>query len=56
VDSKDGKLWKKSMVEEMKTLEKNESWDLVEFSTRRNPIRRKWVFKKMLNAEGKVEK
>jgi hypothetical protein len=28
----------------------------VEFSTGRNPIGRKWVFKKKLNAEGKVEK
>ena len=40
----------------MATLDKNEAWDLVEFPTRINPIRRKWVFKKNLNAEGKVEK
>jgi hypothetical protein len=44
------------MVEEMEVLEKNEAWDLVEFPTRRNLIRNKWVFKKKLNAEGKVEK
>jgi hypothetical protein len=56
MDSKDGKLWKKTMVEEMETLEKNEAWDLVEFPTRRNIIGNKWVFKKKLNAKGKVEK
>jgi hypothetical protein len=56
VDSEDGKLWKKAMVEEMTTLDKNEAWDLVELSTGRNPIGNKWVFKKKLNAEGKVEK
>jgi hypothetical protein len=56
MDLEDGKLWKKAMVEEMTTLDKNEAWDLVEFSTRRNPIGNKWVFKKKLNAEGKVEK
>jgi hypothetical protein len=56
VDSEDGKLWKKSMVKEMEALDKNESWDLVELSSRRNPIGRKWVFKKKLNVEGKVEK
>jgi hypothetical protein len=56
VDSEDGKLWKKAMVEEMTSLDKNEAWDLVELSTGRNPIGRKWVFKKKLNAEGKVEK
>jgi hypothetical protein len=44
------------MVEEMETLEKNQAWDLVELTTKRNPICNKWVFKKKLNAEGKVEK
>jgi hypothetical protein len=44
------------MDEEMAALDKNESWDLVEFPTGRNPIGRKWEFKKKLNAEGKVEK
>ena len=53
VDSEDGNLW---MEEEMASLDKNEAWDLVEFPTGRNPIGRKWVFKKKLNAKGKVEK
>ena len=44
------------MVDEMSSLHKNEAWDLVDFMTRRNPIRRKWVFKKKMNVEGKVEK
>jgi hypothetical protein len=56
VDLEDGKLWKKAMDEEMEALDKNEAWDLVEFSTGRNPIHNKWVFKKKLNGEGKVEK
>ena len=44
------------MVEEMTALDKNEAWDLVEFSTRIHSIGNKWVFKKKLNAKGKVEK
>jgi hypothetical protein len=56
VESNDGKLWKKAMDEEMTSLDKNEAWDLVELSNGRNPIGYKWVFKKKLNAEGKVEK
>jgi hypothetical protein len=44
------------MEEEMASLDKNEAWDLVELPTGRNPIGSKWVFKKKLNAEGKVEK
>jgi hypothetical protein len=43
------------MEEEMASLDKNEAWDLVEFPTGRNPIGSKWIFKKKLNAEGKVE-
>ena len=56
MDSEDGKLWTKAMVEEMTALDKNQAWDLVELSTRRKPIGNKWVFKKKMNAEGKVEK
>jgi len=56
VDSEDENLWKKAMDEEMTALDKNEASDLVELSTGRNPIGSKWVFKKKLNAEGKVEK
>jgi hypothetical protein len=41
VHSEDGKIWKKAMNEEMTSLDKNEAWDLVELSTKRNPIGRK---------------
>jgi hypothetical protein len=44
------------MDEEMEALDKNEAWDLVELLTVRNCIGNKWVFKKKLNAEGKMEK
>eukprot|EP00253_Pinus_taeda_P008380 PITA_08380 len=56
MDSKDGKLWKEAMVDEMAYLHKNEVWDLVELPAGRKPIGRKWVFKKKINVEGKVEK
>ena len=56
VDLQDGKLQKEAMVDEMASLHKNEAWDLVELSARRKPIGSKWVFKKKMNVEGKVEK
>ena len=56
VYSEDPNLWKRAINEEMASLDKNAAWDLVELPTRRNPIGSKWVFKKKLNAEGKVEK
>jgi hypothetical protein len=40
----------------MESLDKNDSWHLVDFPSGRNPFGSKWVFKKNLNAEGKVEK
>ena len=56
MDSEDGKLWKKAMVDEMASLHKNEAWDLVELLVGKKPFGSKWVFKKKTNAEGKVEK
>ena len=44
------------MVDEMESLHKNEAWDLVDFPDGRKPIGRKWVFKKKMKVEGKVEK
>jgi hypothetical protein len=37
VDSTEGRLWKDAMVEEMESLHKNETWDLVELPSGRNP-------------------
>jgi hypothetical protein len=56
VNSEDSKLWKKAMVEEMDTLDKNEAWDIVEFPSGRKYFGRKWLFKNKFNAQGKVEK
>ena len=56
VDSEDGKLSKEAMVDEMASLHKNETWNLVELSAGRKPIGSNWVFKKKTNSEGKVEK
>jgi hypothetical protein len=51
VDSEDVKFWKKAMVEEIITLDKNEALDLIEFPTIINLAGNKWVFKKKLNAK-----
>jgi hypothetical protein len=56
VNSTEGKLWKEAMVEEMESLHKNETWDLVKLPNGRKPIGSKWVFKKKLNATGQVKK
>eukprot|EP00253_Pinus_taeda_P023764 PITA_23764 len=56
VDLEDGKLWKEAMVDEMASLYKNETWDLVELLVGRKPIGSKWMFMKKTNSEGKVDK
>jgi hypothetical protein len=56
VDSAKGKLWKDVMVEDMESLHKNETWDLVKLPSGRNIVGRKWVFKKNMNAAEQVEK
>jgi hypothetical protein len=56
VDSTKGKLWKETMVEEMESLYKNETWDLVKLPSGRNLVGSKWVFKKKMNVAGQVEK
>ena len=44
------------MDEEMDSLDKNEAWNLVQLPARRKSVGSKWLFKKKLNAEGKVDK
>jgi hypothetical protein len=56
VDSTEGKIWKDAMVEEMESLHKNETWDLVKLPSGRNHVGIKWVFKKKMNAASEVEK
>jgi hypothetical protein len=41
VESAEGKLWKDSMVEEMESLHKNETWDLVKLPSGTNHVDRK---------------
>jgi hypothetical protein len=55
VDSEKGKRWKDTMVEEMESLHKNETWDLVKLPSGRNLVSSKWVFKKKMNVVGQVE-
>jgi hypothetical protein len=56
VDSKDGKILKKGHGQRNGIVGQECDCDLVEFPSGRNPIGNKWLFKKKLNIEGKVEK
>ena len=52
MDLQDSKHWKKGMVEEMDSLGRNKTCDLVEFSIGRKYICSKWDFKFDINDLG----
>lgn len=45
-----------SMNEEIATLKKNVTWDLVPFPEGQTPVGYKWVFKKKMGPNGSIEK
>ena len=48
--------WKKSMDDEIESLKKNNTWDVVPKPPDANIVSCKWVFKTKRNAEGNVER
>ena len=56
VDDADSKIWKKAMEEEMDSLAKNNTWDLVELPEGRSVVGCKWVFKLKRKVDGSIER
>lgn len=50
------KTWRKAMKEELVSIEKNETWELVELPANKRPISVKWVFKVKLNPNGSISR
>jgi hypothetical protein len=48
--------WKKSMKEELDSLERNKTWDLVELPKDRKVVGCKWVYKLKKGVDDKVER
>jgi Reverse transcriptase (RNA-dependent DNA polymerase) len=44
------------MQEEMKAIEKNDTWELTTLPKGHKPIGVKWVYKKKMNVQGEVER
>lgn len=49
-------VWKKAMDEELASIERNDTWDLMEHPTGKKVIGLKWVYKTKFDAQGKVQK
>jgi hypothetical protein len=48
--------WQKAMLEEVKSIEKNGTWEMVDLPEGKNAIGLKWVFKTKFAADGSLQK
>ena len=48
--------WRNAMDEEIKAIEKNNTWELTTIPKEQKPIGVKWVFKAKKNAKGEIER
>jgi len=48
--------WVQAMKQEIDSIEKNKTWDLVDLSRHKKSIGVKWVYKTKLNEKGQIEK
>jgi len=55
-DAIKNRKWIEAMDEEMNSIERNKTWDLVELLKGKEVIGVKWVYKTKCNAEGKIER
>ena len=55
-DTLDNPKWKVAMAEEMKALQKNDTWELVELPKGKKTIGCKWLFTMKHKVDGSVER
>ncbi|RLN35645.1 uncharacterized protein C2845_PM03G19300 [Panicum miliaceum] len=53
-EAKQNPKWHEAMLEELRALEKNRTWDLVKLPVGKKAVSCKWVFTVKQNAEGKT--
>ncbi|CAI7818951.1 unnamed protein product, partial [Closterium sp. NIES-54] len=56
LESSDAEEWKNAMESELKSIEENGTWELVELPEGRKAITSKWLFKIKSDADGKIER
>ncbi|KAK2443673.1 putative mitochondrial protein [Trifolium repens] len=55
-DALQSSVWKSSMIDELKSIEKNQTWELVKLPNGKKTIDLKWVYKTKLNPDGSISK
>ncbi|CAI7796305.1 unnamed protein product [Closterium sp. NIES-53] len=56
LERSDAEEWKKVMESELKSIEENSTWELVELPEGRKAITSKWLFKIKSDVDGKIER
>ncbi|CAI7874461.1 unnamed protein product [Closterium sp. NIES-53] len=56
LESSDAEEWKKAMESELKSIEENGTWELVELSEGRKAITSKWLFRIKSDADGRIKR
>lgn len=49
-------VWRDAMLEEIKSIEKNNTWELVSLPAEKTPTAVKWIFKLKLKSDGTIAK
>lgn len=55
-EAREPKEWTRACVEEIESIERNETWILVDLPYKAKPIGLKWVFKIKGNTDGSINK
>jgi hypothetical protein len=55
-DALQSSVWKAAMIDELNSIEKNQTWELVKLPNGKKTIDLKWVYKTKLNPDGSVSK
>jgi Reverse transcriptase (RNA-dependent DNA polymerase) len=55
-EAKQHKIWNKAMDEELKALEKNKIWEIVQLPQGKKLVGYKWVYKIKCHSDGTVER
>lgn len=50
------KVWREAKMEELKPIDKNHTWEMVNLLYRKKTIDVKWIFKVKMNLDGKVSR
>ena len=56
MSSPEAPYWKEAINDEVESILKNHTWELVDLPPGSKPLKYKWIFKKKMKADGSINK